>query len=73
MHIALLDLCLKCNNGTHYGFLNITTLQNHFVSPFCNSDVRNKRNRKMVPCYCTYLLGACLFMAFALNSVKNNL
>lgn len=73
MHIALMGLYLKGNNGSHYGCLNVTTLQDHFVSPFCKSNVRNKRNSKMVLCYCTYLLGTCLLMAIALNSVKNKL
>lgn len=49
LHIALTGLCFKCNRGTHYGFLKITMLQNHFASTFCNFNVRNKRNRKMVP------------------------
>lgn len=73
MHIALTGLYLKSNNGRHYGFLNITTLPDHFVSPFWNSNVRNRRNSKPVLCYCTYLLGTCLLMAFALNSAKNKL
>lgn len=53
MHHALTGLYLKGNNGTHYGFLKRTTLQDHFVSPFCNSNMRNKRNDKMVLCFCT--------------------
>ena len=73
MNIALTGLYLKGNNGTYYGFLSVTTLQDHFVSPFCDSNVRNKRNSKIVLCYCTYLLGTCLLMAFALNSAKNKL
>lgn len=73
MHIALTGLYLKGNNGTHYGFLNITTLQDHFVSPFSNSNVKNKSNFKTGLCYCSYLLGTCLLMAFTLNSVKNKL
>lgn len=43
------------------------------MSPFRNSNVRNKRNTKMLLCYCIYLIDTCLLMAFALNSVQNKL
>lgn len=66
MHIALRGLYLEVNNRTHYGFLNC-------VPPFHNSNVRNKRNGKILLCYCIYLLSTCLLTAFALNFVMNEL
>lgn len=66
MHIALKGLYLKVNNRAHYGSL-------HCLPPFRNSNVRNKRNSKMLLCYCIYLLSTCLLTGFALNFVKNEL